>query len=283
MNSLPDVQNGSDSRQVPIQWVGINNYRIPFKIKMKSGESQTSISTVELFTDLSQELRGANMSRYSQVVEKGFEKYEFGSDALVDMLHTTKKELDSKNARVTVRFPYFIKKRSPIREVESHFVVDCSFCGVLDNDVMKLYLQVDVDYTSVCPCSKEMSLTKYKIDSLEFSEEKVVQSGFGAHNQRSQAKVRVRFRDLEQFVWIEDLIDLVEESVSCPIWNTLKRPDEKYVTETAYENPVFVEDSIRNISMELDQLKPIDWYKVEVVHFESIHQSNAVARIERSI
>lgn len=268
---LPDMQNRPDKRGVAINWVGIFDYRIPFRVRTKGGGSQPTIGRIDIDCNLSAKTKGANMSRFSQVIEKALEKKLLDIDLVKDMLRACQKRLEADNSRITIYFPYFLTKKAPVSKKVSHSHYDCAFKGQMRNNKLKLFLEAKIHYTSCCPCSKEMSLTK-KGSNL----------GCGAHNQRSVATVKLRFRNLTKFVWIEDIVKIIEKASSCPIWNTLKRPDEKYVTERAYKNPKFTEDVVRDVSLMLDKLHEIDYYKVTVEHEESIHQSNARAEIEKT-
>jgi GTP cyclohydrolase I len=262
--NLPDVQNKKDLRGKKIDWVGIDRYKIPFKVQTKCGEVVSTVGQIKIMTNLSQEVKGVNMSRFSGVVERSLGKELLSTDLLVDMLRTCRDVLGNKNSYIILSFPYFIKKKSPVTSLYSHSSYNCNFCGVLEDQKIKIYLEVEVDYTSLCPCSKDIS---------EYS----------AHNQRSKAVVRVRFKNCRDFIWIEDIVKIVDTASSCPIYNFLKRPDEKYVTEKAYQKPMFVEDVVREISLALDNQLTIDGYRIEISHQESIHQHNAIAKIKKNL
>lgn len=272
--SLPDVQNSTDLRGIPIHKVGINNYKIPFKLEDKSNEVQHTIGEVSMYTSLSKENKGVNMSRYSQVIEKALMHNVMSCEFLDEVMKILKERLLSMDSWVKIKFPYFIKKVAPVSKNASHFCIDCKLEGKSYKDgSVKKFLTVEVNYTSLCPCSKEMSL-------YDTGEEIKPVVGQGAHNQRSLCKLTVQ---LDTFIWIEDLVDIIEESASCPIWNTLKREDEQYVTERAYQNPRFVEDMAREVYIRMQKLvkekKTSNWLAV-FEHYESIHQSNAVSVIK---
>lgn len=263
--TLPDIQNERDERGVNIDWIGIEGYRVPFNVKTKNGTGkQTTVGEIDIFTNLSEKFKGANMSRYTEVIEDAVSKNLMSSDFIKEMLIACKNKLEAENSYIVVKFPYYLKRKAPVSEKVSHSVYDCNICGVLEDGEIRTYLEVNVPYTSLCPCSREISKA-------------------GAHNQRSNANIRVKFKNSNDYIFIEDIIIMVEEIASCPIWNSLKRPDEKYVTERAFENPMFVEDMIRDISLVLDKNDKVAGYKVKVRHFESIHQHNAVARIIKDI
>ncbi len=170
-----------------------------------------------------------------------------------------KAKLRAKTAHLEIEFPYFIEKVAPITKSKSLMEYRCRFCGSSD-EVEDFYMGVTVPITTVCPCSKEISQ-------------------HGAHNQRSLVTVNFRFK---RFIWIEDIIDLTESCASCDVYSILKRPDERYVTEKAYENPMFVEDIVREVSERLMADENITWFTVESENFESIHNHSAYAFVERS-
>ena len=265
---LPDIQQLPDTRNKDINWAGIRDYKIPFSVQTRDGGKVSTVGTIKIMTDLPKESKGVNMSRFSAVIEKALEKNLMSTDLLVDMVTACRDVLENKNSYVIINFDYFIKKKAPVTRHESHFVVPCNFCGVLENGEIKIYLESHVQYMSLCPCSKEMSAGE-KLQN--------------AHNQRSTAVVRVKFKDLQNYVWIEDLVEMVEASASCPIWNYLKRADEKYVTEKSYENPKFVEDVVRDLAIKLDERPEVEGYRIEVAHHESIHQHDAFARISHNL
>jgi GTP cyclohydrolase I len=293
--ALPDVQNTADERGKHIQKTGITNYSIPFTVKMPDGGVQHTVGVVSMYTSLGAEVKGTNMSRFSQTIEKAVQHGAVSSDFVEEIVHVLKERLGSTDAYVKIKFPYFIKKTAPVSGNESHFRVDCELEARSFADApIEKYLTVTVLYTSLCPCSRELSLLK-NMNMLEDAEapeqipalRKVLstttidtQVGVGAHNQRSSCKLTVH---LQGMIWIEELVQLIEECASCPIWNTLKRPDEKYVTERAYNNPRFVEDMAREISLRMDKLIEAgrtDDFTAVCVHFESIHESDAVSVIK---
>lgn len=276
--ALPDLQNQEDLRGVNIDWVGVYGYPIPIKVKTQVGSVQEAPAKINVETFLSKEYKGTNMSRYTRMLEKIFAEHTFDFSLLAKMLNETAELVNSPKSKITISFPYFIKKESPASKISCHFLVPCKFIGEHDrseeeNHINNLSLQVAVDYMSLCPCSKEMSLYD-KVNGL----------GKGAHNQRSVAEVTVKFRDPSKIIWIEDLVKLVEKNSSCPIYNILKREDEQFVTEAMYENPKFVEDVVRDLSLDLDKEKElISAYSIDSKHLESIHQFDAGAKISRKL
>jgi len=261
---LPDVQNGKDVRGKPIDKVGIRNFKAPFKVKQKDGTIQTTVGKFSMYGSLNEELKGTNMSRFAQTIMKAIDK-DVSVEFLDEVLHVLRDRLKSDDSYVKIRFPYFIKKKAPVTDNYAYSTIDCILEGSLVGDKMDIYLTCEIEYTSLCPCSLEMSLT-----------DKENEVGKGAHNQRSMCRAKVHLKD---FLWIEDLTDIVESAASCPIYNVLKREDEKYVTERAYSRGRFVEDAARDIALALDKRTEIDGYVIVNEHYESIHQYNAVAVI----
>jgi len=266
---LPDTQNEKDTRNVAIDKVGIRNFKAPFKVKQKDGNIQTTVAKISMYGSLNEKTRGTNMSRFAQTIMEAVDK-DISVEFIDETLSVLKNVLESKDSYVKVRFPYFIKKAAPVTKtdkrgnpVTAYNTVECFLEGEMVNDKKDVYLTCEIEYTSVCPCSKNMSL-----------QDKEKDVGKGAHNQRSMCRVKVHLKD---FFWIEDLVEIVESKASCQIYNVLKREDEQYVTEKAYANPKFVEDMVRDIAIELNKRTEIDGYVVVNEHYESIHQYNAVA------
>ena len=196
------------------------------------------------------------MSRFIEVLDEERKKNLVGVD-IKKMLETLKKRLNSDSAYAKFDFKYFIKKEAPISRLQSLMCYDCSFEGIYEKDSYTFYLSAKVPITTLCPCSKEIS--KY-----------------GAHNQRALVKVKISYDD-DKHIWLEDLIKTIEQSGSSELYSLLKREDEKKVTETAYENPKFVEDVLRDIVLKLEQNEIINSYEVEIEAQESIHNHNAWA------
>jgi len=273
LSTLPDLQNEPDTRGVPLDKVGIRGYETPFKVLTKNNDVQDTVGKFDIYCNLGEEVKGANMSRFSQVISKALEKGNISMYAVLDMLAACKERLKASESFVRVDFPYFLEKTAPVSGVKSF----SRYRSILEGrDTRKaglqLFLTTYVEYMSLCPCSKKMSL-------VEDDDQGGV--GRGAHNQRSTGIITVSLSDAtlqnpEQFVWLEDLIDLVERQASCPIWNTLKRPDEQYVTEQSYKNPKFVEDVARDVSLELREWNDrVDGFIFISEHHESIHQYDA--------
>ena len=253
---LPDTQNQKDLRQIPIDKVGVKNLKFPIAVKDKTKEIQHTIATVAMTVDLPKEFKGTHMSRFVEILQ--CEDREIHVDSIDNILVEMQKRLKANASHIEIEFPYFMEKKAPATGKPSLIDFVAKFHAVRDKNKKDFILTVKVPVTTLCPCSKNIS--KY-----------------GAHNQRGEVTVSVRFRDT---IWIEDLIEIVESSASSELFTLLKREDEKVVTERAYENPVFVEDLVRNVVLKLKSNKSIIWYNVEAENFESIHNHNAYAQIE---
>ena len=250
-----DVQSQRDERQIAIDKVGVKNIKYPIVVEDRKHKFQHTIADIDIFVDLPHEHRGTHMSRFIEVLNSYHKENLI--DSLEFLLSDVKSQLNSQKAYIKIRFPYFIEKAAPVSKITSLLDYECVFEAYL-SDVYKFELGVTVPITTLCPCSKEIS-------------------DYGAHNQRSYVTVKIRYN---QFVWIEELIDIVENKASCEIYPLLKRSDEKYVTERAFDNPAFVEDIVRDVTLALKADKRIDWFCVESENMESIHNHNAYARVE---
>lgn len=268
---LPDMQNQADVRGKKLYKVGIRDFYTPIRIREKDGSDQTTIGSFSVYTSLSDEVKGANMSRYGQTIIKAVKSQAFALDVIKEIMPVLKEKLGSENSYLKIRFPYFIDKKSPTTENTSPSKYNCVIEAKYVQEKLDIYLTVEALTMSLCPCSKRMSQA---IDNDASEEEVEAAPGYGAHNQRSIVRMTVH---MNPFVWIEDLVKIAEEEASCEIYNILKRPDEKYVTEKSYANPKFVEDTARDVSIRLDAVKEIDGYVVVIENEESIHQYNAVA------
>lgn len=254
INGKIDIQSLSDKRNVTIDKVGVKGVRYPILVDDKADKKQHTVADIDIYVELPHQHRGTHMSRFIEVLNKFHNKL---ISNLEEFLIETKKALDADKAYTNIRFPYFIRKKAPVSKIESLLSYNCFFKASYDTDY-NLKIGVEVPVTSLCPCSKEIS--KY-----------------GAHNQRSLVTVEIEFDD---FIWLEEIIELVESSVSCEIYALLKRVDEKYVTEKAYENPGFVEDMVRDITTKLRDEKRITSFHVEAENFESIHNHSAYACVD---
>ena len=253
---LTDTQNQPDDRQIPIDRVGIRALRYPMQIRDKARATQHTIATAALTVDLPHHFKGTHMSRFVEVLS------EFGPELHVDNIHTILRELsarlDSECAHVDFEFPFFLAKAAPVTGAVGMMDYTARFAATLEKGVIDFTVTVIVPVTTLCPCSKAISI-------------------HGAHNQRGQVTFAIRSHPP---LWLEDMIRLVEDSASSELYSLLKRPDEKAVTERAYENPVFVEDLVRNLADRANRTPEIAWYRVEAENFESIHNHNAYALIE---
>jgi GTP cyclohydrolase I len=252
---LPDTQNQNDKREIPIDKVGIKNLKYPIAVKDKDNGIQHTIATIAMTVDLPKEFKGTHMSRFVEVL---MNKREIHIDSIYEILIEMQNKLHSQSAHIELEFPYFKEKLAPVSKKPSLIDYMIRYHAVINKDKKDLIMTVIVPVKTLCPCSKNIS--KY-----------------GAHNQRGEVTVSVRFTDN---VWFEDIISIIEKSASSELFTLLKREDEKYVTEKAYENPVFVEDVVRNVVMKLKANESILWYSVEAENFESIHNHNAYAMIE---
>jgi len=253
---MEDVQNQKDDRNISIDRVGIKRLSFPIIVRDKSKKLQSTVADIEMSVDLPRQFRGTHMSRFVEVIES--HRGEITAVTMRTILREIKKKLSAGKAEMSVRFPYFIEKKAPISRAKSLLRYDCRFFGVFDgND--DFVLSVTVPVTTLCPCSKAISKSS-------------------AHNQRSFVTVSVRFT---KFVWIEELVQVVEECASAEVLTLLKRADEKYLTERAYARPRFAEDLVREVATRLDQKPEIIWFTVETENLESIHAHSAYAFLKR--
>ena len=302
-NHMRDIQNEEDTREVPLQKVGVKGVRYPVQVLDKNKKTQTTTATVDLFVNLPHKFKGTHMSRFIQI----FHKYhqDITMQHFLDMLHEIRQKLNAQKAFGTITFPYFIEKKAPVSESNGIMEYICSYEGevtdsdettendkeggeslplapamevsqsststasatpssghaarnaCLKTDNRKFYIKIEVPVTTLCPCSKAIS-------------------EYGAHNQRGKIRVKLLYTE---FFWIEDVIQMIEECASSPLYSVLKRKDEKYVTEHAYENPRFVEDVVREVYLGLKKMN-FKWFSVEAENEESIHYHNAYAYTE---
>lgn len=253
-----DIQNLPDHRRIEIQKVGVKNIKYPIIVKDKKNKIQHTIATFNMYVNLPHHFKGTHMSRFIEVLNE----YRQGIDIknIPKILAKMKHKLNAESAHVEIEFTYFIEKKAPVSKAKGLMEYTCRFIGYTDSSEKEnLIVGIEVPVTTLCPCSKEISAR-------------------GAHNQRSKVSVHLSFR---KFFWIEDIIRLVEESASSPVYSLLKRRDEKFVTEQAYANPMFVEDVVRNVAERLSALSNFIWFSVESENMESIHNHNAYARVEK--
>lgn len=251
-----DIQNQLDDRNQDINKVGVKNIRYPIIVLDKAKGLQHTVANINMYVDLPQRFRGTHMSRFVEILNKY--RGQIAIKTFSKILHEMKQKLNAKTAHLEVEFAYFIEKRAPVSGAKGLMEYVCRFCGS-SNEKEDFFLGVTIPITTVCPCSREIS-------------------DYGAHNQRGIVTVHVRFK---KFIWIEDIIHMIEECASCEVFSILKRPDEKLVTERAYNNPMFVEDVVREVASKLSLDPNITWFTVESENFESIHNHNAYAYIEQ--
>lgn len=238
-----------------IQSVGIKDIQIPVRIREKTGGLQDSVATVSLQVSVPGKYRESCVHTFISVLNKYMD--ELSVTSFPELLLEVQEGLCAESARVAMSFPYFIEKQAPVSGTRSLMEYECSFTGEVGTDD-DFILSVRVPITTLCPCSKEISEA-------------------GAHNQRAEVTLNVKFN---KFIWVEDLIRLIEESASCELWALLKRPDEKYVTEKAYKNPMFVEDVVRKVAVSALDNPKITWFSASVESFESIHKHSAYAYVD---
>ncbi|MDQ5910280.1 MAG: cyclohydrolase [Pseudomonadota bacterium] len=253
---IPDVQNSADTRRLAINKVGIKDIRHPVRVRDRSAGEQHTIATFNMYVSLPHNFKGTHMSRFVEILN--IPGREISVDSFKAMLIEMTERLEAEAGHIEMTFPYFVNKTAPISGVQSLLDYEVTLIGEIRHGQPTMNLKVIVPVTSLCPCSKKISQ-------------------YGAHNQRSHVTINAR---INGFIWIEDLIELAEKQASCELYGLLKRPDEKYVTERAYDNPKFVEDMVRDIAALLNQDERIAAYAVESENFESIHNHSAYAMIE---
>ncbi len=256
LSNIKDVQNQRDHRNIPIDKVGIKDIRYPITVLDRQNGFQHTVATINMYVDLPHENKGTHMSRFVEMLHLFRPEVSLKSFAVI--LEQMKKHLNAKSSHIEVSFPYFIDKKAPVSNASGLMDYTCRIIGASKPDgKVDLVSEVFVPISSVCPCSKEIS-------------------DIGAHNQRGDVHLSTRFK---KFIWIEDMIEIVERAASCDVYSVLKRVDEKHVTETAFNNPKFVEDIVRDIAVELMADDNITWFAVGVENFESIHNHSAYAFI----
>ncbi len=256
---LHDKQSEPDHRELPINKVGVRGVRFPIQIRDKAHAIQNTVATIGMFVDLPKEFKGTHMSRFIEVLNA--HRNMVHVENITDILRAMQRKLNARSAHLEMEFPFFLTKRAPVSGMESVMDYVGRFEASAFGEEIDFLMAVQVAVTTLCPCSKAISR-------------------YGAHNQRGTVTVQIRSREA---IWIEDLIALVEASASSELYALLKRQDEKAVTERAYENPVFVEDLVRNVVLRLKEHPWVTWYKVEAENYESIHNHNAYACIEMGV
>ncbi|MFZ2955414.1 MAG: GTP cyclohydrolase I FolE2 [Candidatus Ozemobacteraceae bacterium] len=291
MTVLHDTQNTADAREIPIDLVGVTGLRMPITVLDRGCGRQETIARISLSASLPHHFKGTHMSRFVEILNR--HRGEITMNTLPSLLSELRRRLSAERARIEVAFPYFLERAAPASGAKALMDFDCVFTGESggdnedhsgDNDDTDgkdtncenadkndkwsnddFLLTVTTPVTSVCPCSKSIS-------------------DYGAHNQRGIIRIEVRPRRQADgtpvLVWIEELIAIAEASASAPVYPLLKRPDERYVTMQAFDNPVFVEDMVRGVAVRLKADPRMAWFKVHAENHESIHNHNAFACLE---
>jgi GTP cyclohydrolase I len=258
LQNIPDVQSTPDSRKLAIDKVGVKAIRHPMRIQERSGGVQHTIATFNMYVGLPHHFKGTHMSRFVEILEA--QEREITVETFMQMVREMVEKLEAEEGLIEMSFPYFIEKKAPVSGVKSLMDYEVTFTSQIRKKKQQCFkMKVVVPVTSLCPCSKKISER-------------------GAHNQRSHVTITAQ---TSEFVWIEEIVDLAEKQASCELYGLLKRPDEKFVTERAYDNPKFVEDLVRDVASVLNLDERIDSYVVESENFESIHNHSAYALIEK--
>jgi GTP cyclohydrolase I len=255
VSTIEDVQGHADTRQIPINKVGVKDIFHPVKVKDRARGEQHTVANFNMYVNLPHNFKGTHMSRFVEILHH---EREISVDSFGAMLKEMTELLDATAGHIEMTFPYFVMKKAPVSGVESMMNYQATIFGEHRHGKTEVWLKVVVPTTSLCPCSKKIS-------------------DYGAHNQRSHITLTARLND---HMWLEELIDIAESEASCEVYGILKRPDEKFVTERAYDNPKFVEDTVRDVAVALNKDKRVRAYVVEAENFESIHNHSAYAMIE---
>jgi GTP cyclohydrolase I len=251
-----DVQNQPDDRRIPIDKVGVKDIRYPVIVKDRARQTQSTVASISMYVNLPENFKGTHMSRFIEVLARHHGKITMNN--FLAILDELKAELNARSAHIEMVFPYFIEKPAPVSGARSLMEYECRYIGEVNHDRKLFQVGIAVPVTTLCPCSRELSER-------------------GAHNQRGLVRVTLEF---SHFFWIEDVIALIESSASAPVYALLKREDEKWVTEHAYDHPMFVEDLVREVTLRLREDANFTWLKVEAENFESIHNHSAYAMVE---
>lgn len=258
---MEDVQNRTDERGIPLDQVGVTDLRYPIIVLDRKQERQQTIARLTMSVNLPHHFKGTHMSRFIEVLNK--HRGEVTMRTLPSILRELKERLEAESARIEVAFPYFVERQAPSSGARALMDYECTFVGEVNGGDEDFVLGVQVPVTSLCPCSKAIS-------------------DYGAHNQRGIITMEVRSARQHgeaALIWIEELIDIAERSASAPVYPLLKRADERHVTMQAFDNPVFVEDMVRNVASELQADSRVTWFRVHAVNHESIHNHGAFAEV----
>lgn len=254
---MPDVQSTTDTRHIPIQRVGIRGVRHPMLVQAGDGSAQPTVANWTLTVALPAEEKGTHMSRFVALLEK-YRPIAMTPALFADMAEEMLPLLHAERGDITAAFPYFINKSAPVSGVQSLMDYEVQWIARATQAGVEFELVVQVPVTSLCPCSKAIS-------------------EYGAHNQRSHVTVSAVLDGLGS---MDEIIREIESQGSCELWGLLKRPDEKFVTERAYDNPKFVEDLVRDVAARMQAHKAVKRFRVEAENFESIHNHSAYAVVE---
>lgn len=259
---MDDVQNYVDGRGISLDRVGVTDLRYPIVVFDRDNEKQQTVAHLTMSVNLPHHFKGTHMSRFIKVLNE--HRGEVTMRTLPAMLSELKRRLAAESARIEVNFPYFVERTAPVSGAKALMDYRCSFVGELNGGSEEFILGVQVPVTSLCPCSKKIS-------------------DYGAHNQRGIITIELRSVGDEngkpELVWIEELIAIAERSASAPVYPLLKRTDERHVTMLAYDNPVFVEDMVRNTAEQLQSDTRVAWFRVHALTHESIHNHSAFASL----
>jgi GTP cyclohydrolase I len=255
-NAMEDVQASHDAREIPISRVGIKDLSHPITIQNRDGSTSSSIASFSMSVSLPHDQKGTHMSRFIQMLNET--ETVVSAKSFHKMLNGMVQRLEADNGYIEMQFPYFIEKTAPVSGVKSLMDYQVSLAGQIENGYVDSTLEITVPVKSLCPCSKKIS-------------------EYGAHNQRSHLTVGI---NCSSKMWLNELIKIVEAQASAELFAILKRPDEKYITERAYNNPKFVEDVVRDVANEFDNNDKISRYYVHAENFESIHNHSAFAVVE---
>ena len=255
--AMADVQNDPAKVALPIDTVGVTSLKLPIVVSDKANGAQHTVALVDLGVDLPAEFKGTHMSRFVEALADWNEELSFNT--VKELLENIKTRLSARKSYVRFSFPYFIRKAAPVTGISGIMAYECRITGELTDVKPDILVEVTVPVMTVCPCSKAISIE-------------------GAHSQRAEVHFAVRMKN---FCWIEDCVNMAEKAGSSPVYPVLKREDEKFVTETAFAKPMFVEDVVREVANQLDAHPLIGSYTIEVESQESIHGHNAFARIQR--
>lgn len=259
---IEDVQNRPDDRGVPINKVGVRNLKYPIVVLDRANEKQSTVARVSMSVNLPHHFKGTHMSRFVEILNDHHGDMTMWT--IPNIVHNLKEKLEAESAHVEMTFPYFIERSAPVTGAKALIDYESTFIGETHEGKDEFVLKVTIPVTSLCPCSKEIS-------------------DYGAHNQRGEITIEVRCEKENgepDMIWIEEVVEIAEKSASAPVYALLKRPDERFVTMQAFDNPAFVEDIVRNVALHLMQIEKVAWFNVHVENFESIHNHNAFACVE---